>query len=143
VAKSDSARSSRQSEPHQVRKEGKTTMAHPVVHWEIAGKDGKKLQNFYAKLFGWKVDANNPMNYGMVETGGQGGINGGIYQVEDNKPSYLTFYVNVDNLQAYLDKAVSLGGKTVVPPTPIPDMGSFAMFTDPEGHLIGLFKEKG
>jgi predicted enzyme related to lactoylglutathione lyase len=55
-------------------------------------------------------------------------------------PSYLTIYVLVDDLQASLDKAQSLGGKTVVPPTPIPNVGSFALFTDPEGHVIGLFK---
>ena len=44
-------------------------MVRPVVHFEIHGKDAKKLQEFYASLFGWKIDANNPMNYGMVEAG--------------------------------------------------------------------------
>jgi predicted enzyme related to lactoylglutathione lyase len=39
----------------------------------------------------------------------------------------------VDDLQAYLDKAVSLGGSVMVPPTPIPNIGAFAMFHDPEG----------
>ncbi|MBI3962038.1 MAG: VOC family protein [Deinococcus sp.] len=118
-------------------------MAHSVMHWEIAAKDAKKLQDFYAKVFGWKISTNNPMNYGMVETGGKGGINGGIFQTDGNIPSYVTFYITVEDLQAYLDKAESLGGKTVVPPTPIPDVGSFAMFTDPEGHCLGLFKELG
>ncbi len=42
-------------------------MAHPVVHWEITAKDAGKMQEFYGKLFDWKIDANNPMNYGMVE----------------------------------------------------------------------------
>jgi predicted enzyme related to lactoylglutathione lyase len=116
-------------------------MGQPVVHWEIAAKDAKKLQDFYTQLFDWKIDANNPMNYGMVETGGQGGINGGIMPVQGDYPPYVTFYVHVDDLQAYLDKAESLGGTTIVPPTLIhPDVGSFAMFHDPEGNLIGLFK---
>ncbi len=114
-------------------------MGHPVVHWEIGAKDAKKLQDFYAGLFDWKIDANNPMNYGMVDTGGEG-INGGIFPTEGGVPSYLTLYVQVDDLQAYLNKAESLGGKTIVPPTPIPGVGSFAMFHDPEGHLIGLLK---
>lgn len=114
-------------------------MGQPVVHWEIGAKDASRLQDFYAKLFDWKIDANNPMNYGMVETGGQGGINGGIFATQGNMPTYLTIYVHVDDLQAYLDKAASLGGKTVVPPTPIPDVGAFALFHDPEGNLVGLF----
>ena len=115
-------------------------MGQPVVHWEIGAKDAQKLQDFYAGLFDWKIDSNNPMSYGMVSTGGQGGINGGIFATQGRMPAYLTLYVQVDDLQAYLDKAVSLGGKAIVPPTPIPGVGSFAMFHDPEGNLIGLFK---
>jgi hypothetical protein len=117
-------------------------MGQPVVHFEIAGKDGAKLQQFYAALFDWKINSDNPMNYGLVDTGGQGGIGGGIFQTPPEMPPYLTIYVNVDDLQAYLDKAESLGGKTVVPPTPIPNYGSFALFADPEGHCIGLFKSQ-
>ena len=41
-------------------------MAQPVVHFEVHGKNGKKSQEFYSKLFGWTVDSNNPMNYGLV-----------------------------------------------------------------------------
>ena len=114
-------------------------MGQPVVHWEIASNDAKRLQEFYSKLFGWTVNSDNPMHYGIVDTRGQGGINGGIMQTERGMPSYVTFYVNVDDLQAYLDKAAALGAKTAVPPTPIPDMGAFAMFTDLDGNLIGLF----
>ena len=43
-------------------------MPNPVVHWEIAAKDGPKIQEFLRKLFDWHVDPNNPMNYGMVST---------------------------------------------------------------------------
>ncbi len=114
-------------------------MGHPIVHWEIAGRDGKKLQEFYAKLFDWNIQSDPVMNYGMVDTGGEG-INGGIFQVPPEAPPYLTIYVSVDDLQAYLDKAASLGGTAVVPPTPIPNIGAFAMFQDPEGNLVGLFK---
>jgi len=88
-------------------------MAHPVVHFEIAGKDGTKLQEFYRKLFDWKVEVDPAMNYGMVETGGEGGINGGVFQAPAESPPYVTFYVQVEDLQAYLDKAQSMGGKTM------------------------------
>jgi len=52
----------------------------------------------------------------------------------------LSVYVQVDDLQAYLDKAETLGGKTLVPPTEIPNTVTFAMFQDPEGNMIGLLK---
>jgi len=115
-------------------------MAHPVVHFEIAGKDGTKLQEFYGKLFDWKISVEAAMgNYGLVE-GSEGGIGGGIFQGQEGIAPFVTVYVSVDDLQAYLDKAVRLGGKTVLPPTPIPSVGAFAMFHDPEGNLVGLFK---
>src|SRR5437879_5477237 len=91
---------------------GDTNMAQPVTHFEIHGKDGKKTQEFYSKLFGWNIDANNPMNYGMVAAAGERGIGGGVTQSQDNKPM-VTFYVEVDDLDASLKKAESLGGKTV------------------------------
>lgn len=116
-------------------------MGHPVVHWEIAGTEAKKLREFYSALFDWKVEWNDMANYGAVETGGEGGIDGGIMQTPEGVPAYLTFYVQVDDLQEYLDKAKDLGGEAVVPPTPIPGVGSFAMFQDPEGNMVGIFKE--
>ena len=112
-------------------------MPNPVIHWEITGKDAPKLQQFYANLFGWNVDSNNPMNYGLVDTQTEDGINGGIAQ-EQEPTTRVTVYVQVDDLQAYLDKAESLGGKTILPPPVIPDTVTLAMFTDPEGNIMGM-----
>ena len=58
-------------------------MGQPVVHFEVIGKDGKKLINYYSELFGWEIDANNPMNYGIVTREGNVnshgvGIGGGV-----------------------------------------------------------------
>ena len=98
-------------------------MPNPVVHFEVVGKDGKATQKFYSNLFGWKIDANNPMNYGIVDTGTEGGISGGVGEAPPGQPHPgVTFYVSVDDLQATLDKAESLGGKTVMPVTEIPNM---------------------
>src|SRR5947209_5639009 len=49
-----------------------------VVHWEVQAKDAARQQQFFANLFGWKIDSNNPMNYGMVTSGGKDAIDGGI-----------------------------------------------------------------
>lgn len=112
-------------------------MPNPVIHWEITGKDAPKLQQFYADLFGWSVNADNPMNYGLVDTQTEEGINGGIAG-EQEAATRVTIYVQVDDLQAFLDKAESLGGKTIMPPTVIPDTVTLAMFTDPEGNIMRM-----
>ena len=113
-------------------------MANPVVHFEVTGKDGKKLQDFYAKTFGWKVNADNPMNYGIVDAVDTGGGIGGGISADDGGTQQVTVYIAVDNPQAYLDKVQSKGGKTVMPVTEIPGMVKFAQFADPEGNVVGI-----
>lgn len=113
-------------------------MAAPVVHFEIAGKDGKKTREFYGKLFGWEYQMME--DYGLVAATGEKSIGGGVSGTPPGVPPYVTFYVMVDDLDKYLKQAESLGGKMTVPPTPIPNYGSFAMFADPDGNMIGLFK---
>ncbi len=111
-------------------------MANPVVHFEIAAKDGKALQEFYTQAFGWSVDADNPMQYGMVAAEGEG-IGGGIGQ-ED--PGLVTIYVQVDDPAAHLQKVTALGGKVVQDVTQVPGGPTIARFSDPAGNVIGLVK---
>src|SRR6184192_3957386 len=68
------------------------------------------------------------------------GIGGGIGQAQEGD-GYVTVYAEVDDPQAYLDKAEQLGGQTVVPVTEM-EMVTFALFTDPEGHLFGIVKAR-
>jgi hypothetical protein len=77
------------------------------------------------------------MGYGMV-TQPDKGIGGGVGQAQ-NGNGHVTFYVEVGDPQAVLDKIESLGGKTVVPVTEM-EMVTFALFADPEGHVVGIAK---
>ena len=106
-----------------------------VVHWEIQARDPAKQQQFFAELFSWKVDANNPMNYGMVAAAGEKTIGGGIGPMNDGPK--VTIYVGVPDINAALAKAASLGATTVQPRTEM-DMVTMALFRDPEGNVIGL-----
>jgi predicted enzyme related to lactoylglutathione lyase len=111
-------------------------MAQPVVHFEVHGKDGKKLEGFYAKIFVWSIDSNNPMKYALVAAA-DGGIGGGIAQSEG---PMVTFYVNVPDVAAALAAAEALGATTVMPATAVPGGPEIAQFSDPEGNVIGLTK---
>src|SRR5262245_4982830 len=117
-------------------------MSNAVVHFEVAGKDGPALRDYYTKLFGWKFQIwEGGPDYGLVAPGAETkAIGGGVGACPPNAKAYVTFYVQVDDVQASLDKAAKLGGRVILPPTPIPGVGTNALFTDPEGNMIGLFK---
>ena len=121
-------------------------MGQPVVHFEVIGKDGDKLRSYYGDLFGWEIDASNPMNYGVIQRDGNTnadgvGIGGGIGQGPEGYDGHVTFYVEVPDVGEALAKAEELGGKRVMGPEELPDAGiTLGQFTDPEGHPIGLIQ---
>lgn len=119
-------------------------MGKPVVHWELWSKDPAKVSDFYANVFEWKIQDIPELNYRLVETGGNGGINGGIMkpQREAPWPGNMAFYIAVDDLAAYRKKIVAAGGKILVEEQEVPNMGSFSLFSDPDGRVLGIWKQK-
>ena len=122
-------------------------MGQPVVHFEIIGRDGAKLQSYYSELFGWEIDAYNPMSYGIVtregNTNADGvGIGGGIAAGPEDYEGHVTFYIEVPDVEAALAKAESLGGTRVMGPETIMETIELGLFTDPEGHLVGVVKRR-
>jgi predicted enzyme related to lactoylglutathione lyase len=117
-------------------------MGRPVVHWELMSKDPAKVSDFYQKVFDWKIQHVPEMNYRIVETGGEGGINGGIIQPERAGPwpGNVTFYIDVDDLAEYRKRVIAAGGEIHVEEQEVPGMGAFSLFTDPEGRMMGLWK---
>ena len=118
-------------------------MANPVVHWEVNGKDGPALHKFFGDLFDWEVLADNPMGYGLVNQDPEcpNSIGGGIGQTFDGSSGFVTFYVEVDDVTATLEKAASLGGSILMPETNVMEGVTIGHFADPEGHIIGLLKK--
>ena len=117
-------------------------MGQPVVHFEVIGKDGEKLQSYYAELFDWDVDPSNQMKYGIVKgednPSSMGSIGGGIAAGPDGYEGHVTFYVAVPDVEAALQKAESLGGTRVMGPETIMGEMVLGQLKDPEGNMIGL-----
>ena len=115
-------------------------MANPVVHFEVLGKDADGLKRFYSEAFGWEMqDVGEGVPYAMVARS-DGGIGGGIGVGEEGYDGHVTFYVQVDDIEPALEKIKSLGGSPIGPAMDVPGGGRIALFNDPEGHRVGLFK---
>jgi predicted enzyme related to lactoylglutathione lyase len=123
-------------------------MGRPVVHFEVVGRDGEKLQRYYAELFEWDVNADNEMKYGLVDreanSNAEGiGLGGGIGQGPEGYEGHVTFYVEVPSVEDALAKAESLGGTRVMGPETIMGRMVLGQLKDPEGNVIGLIEGAG
>jgi predicted enzyme related to lactoylglutathione lyase len=114
-------------------------MANGIAWFEVLGNDFDTLKRFYGELFGWAYE--EPMDgYAIAAPDGQEGLMGGVGRDPSGGGGHATFYVGVEDVQAALDRAESLGGSALMPPTePMPGT-TIALFSDPEGHVVGLVK---
>ncbi len=110
-------------------------MAAKIIHVEVAGKDGPALQRFYSDVFGWELNTDNPGGYGLVR---QGDMTGGIGPAQDGGAGHVTFYVHADDPAGTLKRVEELGGRVIMPLTEVAPETTIALFTDPEGHVVGL-----
>ena len=123
---------------------------HSVVHFEIYATDPDKLEQFYKNLFEWEIQQMPGMDYGWIKTvetdakgtpTQPGGINGGILKRPDgyNGPACVN-YINVESIEASVDRAKKLGGTLMKGKTPVPGMGWFAFLNDPQGNTFALWQ---
>lgn len=121
-----------------------------VAHFEIYGDDPDALQRFYTELFDWTMQPVPGMDYRFIQTVDgdsqgmptqPGGINGGMAKRPDGyKTRAWMSYVNVESLDASVERARQLGASVMRAKTPVPGMGWFAMLTDPEGNEFAMWQ---
>lgn len=118
-------------------------MGRPVVHWELWSGEPEKISDFYRNVFDWEVRLIPDLNYRIVETGGEGGINGGIMTPRKGPwPGNLALYIDVDDLDTYSEKIREAGGKMVVDRMDVPGVGQLSLFEDPDGRILGMWKKQ-
>ena len=117
-------------------------MATPVVAWQIMAKDPEAMAAFYTRLFGWKVHDDNALGFRRIETGGSRGIDGGIWPSPPEGHSFVQLFIEVGDVSAYVEKAVSHGAKVLIPPQKLPDGDEMAILLGPEGVSFGLKKRR-
>lgn len=112
---------------------------HPIVHIELSADDPMAAGKFYAEVFGWEIQHMPEMDY--VTFGAEPGPGGGFNKVDNEmtKTGDILIYIQTSDIETSLNKIESLGGQTLVPKTEIPNIGWFAIFTDPTGNRVGLF----
>jgi uncharacterized protein len=123
-----------------------------VVHFEIPADDVERAKDFYGSIFGWELQTmqmeggeytsvkTTPVDEETQMPTEPGAINGGMFQRSEQSPSSPVITIGVDGIDDALKQIEDKGGSTVTPRTPIPGMGAFAYFKDPEGNVVGLWE---
>lgn len=113
-----------------------------MSHFELMTGDVARCKAFYGAVFGWSFDDASMPGYTLVDTGRE--PTGGIFAKPSEKAApCMNVYFRVENIEQTLKVATQQGGKVLVPKTPIPGVGHFAMFADPEGVAIGIMQPNG
>ena len=116
-------------------------MKNGTVRWfEVMGQDTERLRAFYGEVVGWSLQPVPDMDYQITGPDHEG-LPGGVGKVPAG-PGWTTFYVEVDDLQAAVERATALGGTVAMPAMPIGRGRTVAVVQDPEGHPIGLWHEE-
>lgn len=116
-------------------------MGNPVLQFQIISKEPEKTASFYSELFGWRIDANNPMGYRRIDTGSGEGIQGGIWPAPAQSPSSAQLFVGVEDVKSSVARAEQLGARLLIPPTVLPEGDEMAVMHDPQGLSFALWRK--
>jgi predicted enzyme related to lactoylglutathione lyase len=124
--------------------DAKTAEAHKPVWTDLSTSDPAAARDYYAKLFGWKVEVNPDPQYGgyaLAKISGKDVAGIGPTQM-DQQPSAWTVYIGTPDAAETAKKMESAGGKIIAPVMEVGDQGHMAIVQDPSGAFLGLWQAK-
>jgi predicted enzyme related to lactoylglutathione lyase len=113
------------------------------MQFQIMSKTPDETAQFYSALFGWTVDANNPMGYRRIQTGSQEGIQGGIWPAPPQAPNFVQLFMAVKDVGTSVKRAEALGAKVIIPATVFPEGDEMSVLLDPQGVSFAVWRRAG
>lgn len=115
-----------------------------LVWNELHTRDGEAAKKFYGAVFDWTYNQDEN-GYNMCVAGER--VHAGMIRMDENLgpevPANWAVYFLVEEVDAYAEKAQSLGGTVMVPPTKAGEMGRFAVLQDPQGGIFTVMEFNG
>ena len=117
-------------------------MGDPVMQWQIISKEPEKHASFYASVFGWTINADNPLGYRMALPSPDRGIPGGFWPAPPEANSFVQLFVEVGDIAKTVAKVTANGGTVLIPPQTLPQGEQMAVLRDPLGLTFGVTQPK-
>lgn len=114
-------------------------MGSPVMQFQMLSRNPERTAEFYGALFGWTVDADNPLGYRQIRTGAGRGIDGGIWPSPGHAPSFVQLFIEVPDADELVARAACLGAQVIMPPQRLPQGETMAILQDADGMTFGVY----
>jgi len=112
-----------------------------VPNWvDLGTSDIDKAAACYTALFGWDVVDAGPDAGGYRIAHLRGKPVAGLGPQMNPGPPMWTTYIKVSDADAITEKVGALGGKVLMPPMDVFDMGRMAVFMDPTGAAFSIWQ---
>lgn len=115
-------------------------MAAGIVHIEFKSSNFTRTSEFYARVFDWQTEQNGTGSY--MKLNGADGTSGGWVRADLVQAPGPVAYVTVDDLESKLAEVERAGGRVLVRSLPFAGGGEVALFADPDGNVLGLWRRK-
>ncbi len=114
-------------------------MGSPVVQFQMLSRNPERTAEFYSALFGWTIDADNPLGYRQIRTGAGRGIDGGIWPAPPQAAPFVQLFIEVPDVAAAALKATTLGAHVIMPAQRLPQGETLAILQDVDGMSFGVY----
>lgn len=112
---------------------------------DLSSPDADAAADFYGRVMGWTATEPGPDDgtggYRMFQQDGKN-IGGLMPQMEEGQPTVWSTYVSVTDADETAEKVKAAGGKVMVEPMDVMDLGRMAVFVDPTGAVFGIWQAK-
>jgi predicted enzyme related to lactoylglutathione lyase len=114
------------------------TKVGTFIWHENNSTDAEKAKSFYTELLGWQTEAwPGEMEYTIIKVGDKG--HGGISSAQGGAPPHWMGSVFVEDVDEVARRTEAAGGKVLYGPEDIPEVGRFALISDPQGATVSAF----
>ncbi len=107
---------------------------------ELASTNPEITRRFLEEAFDWKFETIDMPTGQYLQYRNPSGTTLGIRPAQRMEVPGSTNYVRVESLAEAERKIRSMGGEIILPPTDIPDMGSFFWFKIPAGPVMACWQ---
>ena len=122
--------------------EAKTAVANRPAWVDLSSSDAEASRDFYAKLFGWRLEVTPDPQYGgyaMAKVGDHD-VAGIGPKMSADAPTAWSVYIGTSDAERLAEKVKAAGGNVVAPPFDVGEQGRMAVFQDPSGAFISAWQ---